>query len=80
MNADKNRIDISTLSSEEIIEHYIVLLMKQAEDIKAGDIDQGHATLLALLQIAQSLDTLEHRVYHMVQVLESISDSLDRRP
>ena len=65
------------LSSEEIIEHYIVLLMKQAEDMKDGDINHNHAMLLALLQIAQSLDTLEHRVYHMVQSLESISTRME---
>ena len=69
-------VDISAFSSDELIEHYIVLLMKQAEDMKAGEVNYQHATMLALLHMAQSLDRMEYRVMHIVNVLESISASL----
>ena len=68
--------DFSTMSSDEIIDHYIVLLCKQAEDRKAGEVDYQHATLLALLHMARSLDQMEFRFYHIVNALESISASL----
>lgn len=72
-------VDISAFSSDELIEHYLVLLMKQAEDMKAGEVDIQHATLLALLHMAQSLDQMEFRVYHMVQALEGIRAIMERK-
>lgn len=71
-----NTIDISTMSSDELIDHYIVLLSKQAEDMKAGEVDYPHANLLALLHMARSLYQIEFRFYHIDNALESISASL----
>ena len=65
--------DIETMSSDELINHYIVLLMAQAEKVKAGEVDHKLATLLALLHMARSLDQIEYRIYHAVSALESLS-------
>ena len=70
--------DFSTMSSDEIIDHYIVLLCKQAEDRKAGEVDYQHATLLALLHMARSLDQMEYRMFHILKTLSRISGSLEK--
>ena len=76
MNTDKKPVDLSAISSDELIDLYIGFLMKQAEDMRAGEVDHPHATLLALLHIARSLDQMEFRGFHAVKALESISKSL----
>ena len=72
-------VDITAMSSDELIDHYIVLLMKQAEDIKDDEIDVQHATLLSVLHISRSLDQIEYRMFHLIKSLEGIRADLERK-
>lgn len=77
--ADRTHIDISTMSSDEIINYYIKLLCKKAE-IKGSDaIDGDFCIKLALVHIARSLDQLEYRMFHIINSLEGIRAVLERK-
>ncbi len=73
-------VDISTLSSDEMIDHIIKMLCKEAEGFRSDEVQAGHATLLAMLHTARSLDQIEYRMFHIINALEGIRASLEKRP
>ena len=72
-------VNISDMSSDEVIDHYVTLLCRQAESMKAGEVNYEHARMLALLHTARSLDQIEYRMFHLINALKDIRATLERQ-